>query len=96
VAPEPFIPVVVTGGLLRCVRCLHSYTPVGWRVRVPGEGQICYTCAHGDRTLHHWQAFCEVANSIDDVMQIVDSKESRLLLAKMFADAASYFAEWRD
>lgn len=98
------LPIVLGGGPVhRCGRCAATFTATTWHViEDRGEhdgrwyhGDICRRCADADPQLHHWQAFCDVADAIDALMQTAPDRHARELLARQLADVADHFAAWR-
>lgn len=94
------LPVMLGGGPVhRCARCARTFTTETYRcVQHLDDDRyrdICRYCADADPDLHHWQAYCDVADAIDTLMRTAPDKAARQLLRAMLTNAAEHFAVWR-
>ncbi|MGI5232878.1 hypothetical protein [Actinoallomurus sp. CA-142502] len=97
------LPIVLSGGVHRCGRCLLSFSTqtyhvihdLGTRDGHWRYADICRGCATADPALSHWQRLCDVADVIDSLMQVAPDKRTRNLFAAQLKGTADHFARWR-
>lgn len=100
-APAGSIPFVVRGaGPASCWACdavwITRTSSVVWHFEGGQELTVCPDCARGDAETKVWQNFCDIVDSVADLMEMADSQELRDLAARLLADQASWFSTWKD
>ena len=94
------LPIMLGGGPIhRCARCAASFSATTYHVSPSNEwgafAPVCPRCADHDPHLHIWQAYCQVADMIDALMQAAPDKDVRRQLAGCLKNAADSFSQWR-